>query len=571
VILLKIMLESFVVTPEIIQHQVSPQPTMTIAQALPSADKTQRSDPNRNRLLPTPQPTLPSPEQQPPVLPAPNPTPAPSPDLPNTPVRKISIVGSTVFQAADFAPLIQPIEGKTVTLADLRRTADSITQIYLNKGYINSRAIVEGQEIIDGIVTIRVVEGSIETIVVEGNQRLSRNYILSRIQPGITQPVRQAQLEEQLRLLRLDPNLKTLQATLQAGSGPGKSILSIRVEEAAAIYAGVSADNFSSPAVGSERLGGYIGLRNPIGLGDEFTFSYNRTTSGGSNAYDLNYRVPINPKNGTLQFRFAPSTYRITDKSTKALYPGLDFRGNAELYEISLRQPILRSLRQELALSLGFALQNGESFIVGTDLGNTNNRTRTLKFGQDYLARDVQGTWGIRSQFNFGLDIFNPTIRANNEADGKFFSWLGQMQRVQRISDSNFLIAQFDLQLSPDALTPSQQFVIGGGQSLRGYRQNARAGDNGLRFSLEDRIAIARNSSGSPVLQLAPFIDLGTVWNNKNTVKQNFLSSGGVGLIWQPIDRGSIRLDYAFPFRSVEERSSNLQDSSLYFSVNYQL
>jgi hemolysin activation/secretion protein len=567
------MLGSFVVTPEIIQRQVSPQPMTTIVQSLPSADKPQRSDPNRDRLLPTPQPTLPSPEQQPPVLPAPNPTPTTSPDLPDTPipVRKISIVGSTVFQAADFAPLIQPIEGKTVTLADLRRTADSITQLYLNKGYINSRAIVEGQEIIDDIVTIRVVEGSIETIVVEGNQRLSRNYILSRIQPGITQPVRQAQLEEQLRLLRLDPNLKTLQATLQSGSGPGKSILSIRVEEATAIYAGVSADNFSSPAVGSERLGGYIGLRNPIGLGDEFTFSYNRTTSGGSNTYDLNYRVPINPKNGMLQFRFAPSTYRITDKSTKVLYPGLDFRGNAELYEISLRQPILRSLRKELALSLGFALQNGESFIVGNDLGNTNNRTRTLKFGQDYLARDVQGTWAIRSQFNFGLDIFNPTIRANNEADGKFFSWLGQMQRVQRISDSNFLIAQFDLQLSPDALTPSQQFVIGGGQSLRGYRQNARSGDSGWRFSLEDRLAIARNAAGNPVLQLAPFIDLGAVWNVKDPVKQNFLSAGGVGLIWQPFDRANLRLDYALPFRTVQERGSTLQDKAFYFSFNYQL
>jgi hemolysin activation/secretion protein len=115
------------------------------------------------------------------------------------------------------------------------------------------------------------------------------------------------------------------------------------------------------------------------------------------------------------------------------------------------------------------------------------------------------------------------------------------MQRTQRLSDSNFLIAQLDLQLSPSALPPSQQFLIGGGQSIRGYRQNARSGDNGIRFSLENRMAISRNKNGNATLQLAPFLDLGAAWNNKTT---------------------TLRLDYALPFR-------NLQDRALYFNLNY--
>jgi hemolysin activation/secretion protein len=231
----------------------------------------------------------------------------------------------------------------------------------------------------------------------------------------------------------------------------------------------------------------------------------------------------------------------------------------------------MRSSTKELALSLGFAIQNGENFVssTGIDSQKTNNRSRVLKFGQDYLSRDPQGAWAVRSQFNFGLNVFNATN--DRDPDGVFFSWLGQMQRVQRISNSNFLIAQFDLQLAPDSLLPSQQFVIGGGQSLRGYRQNARSGDSGWRFSLEDRLAIARNSNGNPVLQLAPFIDLGAVWNVKDPVKQNFLSAGGVGLIWQPFERANLRLDYALPFRTVQERGSTLQDRAFYFSFNYQL
>ncbi|BAU10736.1 polypeptide-transport-associated domain-containing protein [Leptolyngbya sp. NIES-3755] len=527
----------------------------------------QRPDPNRDRFLPAPQPTLPKPES--PILPPPPASP-PTPELPTTPiaVSKIQITGSTVFKPADFAALTQPFEGKTATLADLRNIADSITKLYLSKGYINSRAILGDQQIINGVVEIQVIEGSVELIEVAGTTRLSPDYIRRRVRLGATTPLRQDTLEEQLRLLRTDPILSDVEATLRPGNALGKSILVVNVREANSIYGGFTADNYSSPLIGSERIGGYLGFRNPAGFGDELTFAYNRSTSGGANLYDINYRLPVNPLNGTIQFRIAPTSNRITDERISR---GAEIRGSSDLYEISYRQPIVRSLRQEFALSLGFALQNGETFVVGDDAFNTNNRARVLKLGQDYLSRDAQGTWALRSQFNFGLDIFNPTVNSGSQADGLFFSWIGQVQRIQRISDSNFLIAQFDVQLTPDSLIPSQQFVIGGGQSVRGFRQNARSGDNGFRFSLEDRIAIVRNADGNPSLQLAPFVDVGKVWNVRGRIDESLLAGGGLGLIWQPLDRLTIRLDYAIPFRSVQERGSNLQDSAFYFSTNLQL
>jgi hemolysin activation/secretion protein len=112
--------------------------------------------------------------------------------------------------------------------------------------------------------------------------------------------------------------------------------------------------------------------------------------------------------------------------------------------------------------------------------------------------------------------------------------------------------------------------LFGDGQSIRGYRQNTLHGNNGLRLSLETRTTIARDKSGNPTLTLAPFLDLGTTWN-KNATSNNFLAGGGLGLIWQPIDRASLRLDYALPFRRIQDRDNNLQDRSLYFSLNYHL
>ncbi|NER51592.1 MAG: BamA/TamA family outer membrane protein, partial [Symploca sp. SIO1A3] len=120
---------------------------------------------------------------------------------------------------------------------------------------------------------------------------------------------------------------------------------------------------------------------------------------------------------------------------------------------------------------------------------------------------------------------------------------------------------------------PSEQFAIGGGQSIRGYRQYARSGDNGFRFSIEDRITLGRFGGGFPTFQLIPFVDLGKVWNNPNNPdplpKQTFLVSTGLELLWRPIPGVNIRLGYGFPIIDLDDRGTNAQDEGFYFGVNY--
>jgi hemolysin activation/secretion protein len=542
-----------------------------------------KPNPNQERFpqpLPTPDP-LQDNEQSPiaPISPTPTPTPPEAPNPITIPVRKIEVTGSTLLTPKDIEPLTKPLEGRSLTLQELAKVADAISQIYLNRGYITSRAILEEQEIINGVVKIRVVEGAIEKIAVEGTQRLKPSYIRSRIQLGALTPLHKDNLEDQLRLLRADPLFTSVEASIKPGSGQGQSIVTVRVKEAPAVSATVSFDNYAPPSVGSERLGGSISYRNLTGMGDELSTAYYRSTNGGSNVYDFNYRLPVNAMNGTVQLRFSPSNSKITDSQFEAF----GIRSNSELYEISYRQPVIRTPREELALSTGFSVQNGQTFLfndtpfpfgIGPD-ADGNSRTRVLKFGQDYVKRDLQGAWAVRSQFNLGLGLLDATINSGSVPDGRFFSWLGQVQRVQQLGKNNLLIAQADVQLSPNSLLPSQQFVVGGGQSVRGYRQNARSGDNGFRLSLENRIALGSQKSGQPVLQLAPFIDVGAVWNhpdNPNKLSnQTFLAGAGLGVIWQPFPNLGVRADYALPLVDLSDKGNNAQDRGFYFSVNYKL
>ncbi len=99
-------------------------------------------------------------------------------------------------------PIVQPLERRSVNLEELQKAADAITQLYLNKGYITSRAVLVNQVITDGVVQIRVIEGRLEKIQIEGTRRLNRDYVSSRVRLGIGKPLNSNKLEEQLRLLR---------------------------------------------------------------------------------------------------------------------------------------------------------------------------------------------------------------------------------------------------------------------------------------------------------------------------------------------------------------------------------
>ena len=526
----------------------------------------------------------------------PNPLPSPLPPEPDTPVKTtpndaldssqletnkifvntIKVTGSTAFTEAEINPIIQPLVEQYVTIEALREASDRITELYLKRGFITSRAIIIEDSLATGTVEIRIIEGQVETIIIEGTKRLNNSYIRSRIKLGVTTPLNSALLEDKLRLLKLDPLLENVEASLKPGSELGQSILVVLVNEANPVTGNFGINNYSPVSVGSEQFEIELAHRNLAGIGDRLQAKYKRTTAGGAHTWEASYRAPVNAMNGTVKIR---ASFNENEVITPELKP-LDIRGDNELYEISYRQPIIRKTREELALSVGFTYRTGQTFTFAgpTPFGfgpdeDGNSRTSVFKLGQEYISRDVSGAWALRSLLNFGTDLFDATVNDAPIPDGLFFSWLAQVQRVQRFSSSNFLIIQADLQLASDGLLPSQQFVIGGGQSLRGYRQNARAGDNGFRFSVEDRITLQKDESGKATFQLAPFLDLGTVWNvddNPNKLQdQTFLIGAGLGLLWQPIKGFNMRLDYGLPLIELDDKGTNAQDEGFYFSVNY--
>jgi hemolysin activation/secretion protein len=274
-------------------------------------------------------------------------------------IKQIKILGSTVLQT-EITALIKPFENNRVTLEELLCLRSEITELYNDRGYINSGAFLpSNQDLNTGIVQIQVVEGKLEKIEINGLNRLQERYVRSRLERGSDRPLNQQRLEEALQLLQLDPLLERVNAELTAGSTPGQSILIVNVKEAPAFHGSIAIDNYRSPSVGSIQGRLSIYHDNLLGFGDRFSTEYSLTDDEGLSILDLRYFIPVNSLDGTVDLRFENSDSNIVEEE----FDEFDISSETQTISLGFRQPIVRTPDNELALGVTLDLRRSQSFL----------------------------------------------------------------------------------------------------------------------------------------------------------------------------------------------------------------
>jgi hemolysin activation/secretion protein len=402
--------------------------------------------------------------------------------------------------------------------------------------------------------------------------RLRADYIRSRLALATREPLNQRNVLEALQLLKLNPLIQDIRANLYPGTRPGQSFLDVKVVEARSFGASALLDNGRSPSIGSFRRLFNVTEGNLTGLGDSLSVTYANTS--GSHAGDLSYSVPINPRNGTLTLNFGSSASRIVEEP----FDILDIRSRSRYLEFSYRQPILQTPTRELALGATFSRQFARATLIdgeipfpvpGSDFAG-NTRITALRLFQDWRSNTETSTLALRSQLSVGLPLFNST---DNEGppDARFVSWLGQAQWVKLLAPDTLILVRGVLQFADRALPPVEQFGLGGLTTVRGYRQDAILGDSGVLGSAEVRIPILRGQvfNDSAVLQIAPFVDVGTAWNRSGFENPDprTLAGIGLGLRLQIGSRLSARFDWGVPLVSIDSSRDTWQERGLYFSL----
>ncbi|MEN9517435.1 MAG: hypothetical protein RLZZ381_23 [Cyanobacteriota bacterium] len=484
-------------------------------------------------------------------------------------VKDIQVTGSTVLQP-EIKKLIQnsQLKYRTATFADLICLRSRITALYLQNGYVTSGAfLLNNQDLGQGIVQIQIVEGELEDIQITGLKHLTDSYVRSRLNLATTTPLNQKSLETGLQLLILNPVIRTVNAELTAGKRAGSNVLLINIQEADAFSSTFALNNYRAPSIGEIQGSVNLAHNNLLGFGDRFSAQYDFTE--GLDLYNFSYTIPWNAYDGTFGFSYDNGDSEIIE----ARFRDLDIQSETETISFNLRQPLLRSPNQEFNLSFGLDLHRRRTFLQGEpydfSLGGQDGESKTtvLKFSQDWVNRNRNRVLAARSQFNIGIDAFDATIN-NTEPDGRFFAWQGQFQWVQQLSARNLIVARVGGQFTPNPLLSLEQFSQGGVNTVRGYQENQLITDSGILGSIEFRIPLTKNPN---TLQLTPFFDFGTGWNNQEPESDPAtLASLGLGLNCSIASQLSLNLDYGIPLIAVDDEGDSIQENGFHFSLSYQ-
>ncbi|NJN08150.1 MAG: ShlB/FhaC/HecB family hemolysin secretion/activation protein [Richelia sp. RM1_1_1] len=496
-------------------------------------------------------------------------------------VERFQVEGSTVFSEQKLAEVTQKFTDREITFAELLQAADAVTKVYLDAGYITSGAYIRANQTFNkegSVVTIEVVEGSLEKIEVSGTKRLNPSYVRSRLAIATGKPLNQKKLLEALQLLQLDPLLKNISAELATGTAPGTSILQVKVTEAKTRTAQIKLDNNRPPSIGSFQRQIQLNEANLLGLGDGLNIAYSNTD--GSNSWNASYTLPVNPRNGTLQLNYSNSSTKVIEKP----FDVLDIEGDSQEYGITFRQPLIQTPTKEFAVGISASRRESDIGFLETLAGERlpypspgadkdgKTKVSAVRLSQDWTQRNNKQVIAARSQFSLGVNAFDATVN-DNAPDSEFISWRGQAQWVRLLAPETLLLVRGDMQLADRGLLASEQIGIGGQSTVRGYRQDLLLADNGLLASAELRYPVLRVPQIKGLLSVTPFIDFGTAWNSseagRTSLKNNTIASTGLGLLWQQNDRLTARFDWGVPLVSVDSSKNSWQENGLYFSILY--
>jgi hemolysin activation/secretion protein len=452
--------------------------------------------------------------------------------------RSLRLLGVHLLSKKEIAQLRRRMVGHCISTAELNALLRHITDLYLSKGYVTTRAYIPPQNAAGGTLTIVVIEGRVERIEVQPPGSASAATAF----PGMVGKVFNLRDAEQGidQLNRLGSN--NARIDIRPGSMPGYSVLEILNSPGRRVRASLSADNTGTTATGLWQGGVALTVDDPLRINDGLFLSYSRNIDGPdqgpamSRATMVDYSVPYGWWTANLLY---------TDTGYDTLVPGITRNfvtsGTDRAYTFRLDRVAYRDQSRKLTVYADLTRRDTENFVAGQRI-TTGSRVLTLLDLSANLSL-VQGLtlWSFDAGLSRGVSwlggFHDPAGLPGDAPHGDFLKATasagvsrGFVPMGVRMQLSSTLTGQW----SNDVLYPSEQIAIAGPFAVRGYRRVSLYGDRGFTWRNELGFPLTLAPPQAVPLRLRPYIgaDYGQVWSHDG-LPGGHLSGGTVGIGYQ--------------------------------------
>ncbi len=448
----------------------------------------------------------------------------------------------------------QPANGYTIN--QLQQVAVGLADDYHHAGLILAQVVVPAQDIHDGVVELRVLEGTLAAVKVEGNHHNRSGALAAPFSSMIGQSFEQRATDAALLRLTEYPGLSVF-GVVTPGTAVGTSDLVLRVQRERVIEVNLGLDNFGNKLSGEDRANLGLTWNSPLGLGDRLSvYGLHGLTTGDSNAHTtyggVDYRIPFFAARSAVDASYSVNNYAVGQSLgiTGKVYTGV-FTFHQEFYRsragVVYGELTAADKRADIAFPTGGpGAEHVDDFsaLFGTQFSDPAHGFNELSVA--YLHGIV------------GTPSTGEVLPRKGE-DTSYNLVAYHLQRQQTLIRYETLVLTAGGQWSNNALSTLDQLALGGPTSARAYEVAAYVADQGVYGSLEwligapffpSRPAFAGKNWGD-LLQLSFFGDIAHGTTNAGGAGQatvfppETMKDWGVGLQFTLPDRIYARVSWA--------------------------
>lgn len=451
-------------------------------------------------------------------------------------IREIDLRGASRLDAETRARLLAPFLDRCLDVGDIERLLSDITRHYIDRGFVTTRAYIPQQDLSKGRLEILVIEGVVEKILIRDGERESVS--VGNAFPGVEGGVLNLRdIEQGLdQVNRLASNNATLQ--ILPGARIGGSIIAIDNAPKPRPRLFLSHDNQGSEGTGRRQTGATLSLDNPFGFDDFVSFTHRQSTPGDtqrkySQLDSFSYVLPY----GYNTFSLGISRSRYV--STLAMPSGLDLRaeGDVENDTVRAERLVYRDRSSRVTLAAGLTSKRARNFLAEQLLMVSSFNLTVLDLDANWTTGLAGGIVGLDLGWAQGLDTLDALSDLPGIPDAFPHAQFRKLKlglsyhRPLRLGPwdgawSSVLVGQ----RARDVLYGSEQVLIGGLYTVRGFERSTLSGDNGYywRNDLSVRVPLRVLAQD---LSLRPFVayDQGRVTQNTPGAPEGRLSGAALG------------------------------------------
>jgi len=461
---------------------------------------------------------------------------------------------------------------KTVSYQVLSDIKAEIFSFYKEHGHPMVVVEVPEQEISGGVVAFIIRESRVGEVVFTGNKWFSTEALKSYLDLKRGSTIDEGQMLNDCAWLNNNPFRHT-DYIFSPGAKRGTTDVEVITQDRLPlrVYAGI--DDTGVEVTGKERVftgftwGSAFGINNILNL--QYTASLDFTQF---QSYFGNYTLFLPWKNQLTMYGGFATIHPDIDHFE---HSGKDIQGSFR-YDIPFK-PLYKDFRNEISFGGDFKRMNSDLFFLGNFSDGTPVTvpvfTKQCNLTQFYLAYKLETTTG-RHKVVFQLETFtSPGSWLSDQTDSHYDN-LRPNAKVKyvygrlRLGDiytmpSKWAVAGLlRLQGASAPLLPSEQFGLGGFDTVRGYDEREFNADNALCAGLEFRTPPINFGKKIPnQLYFLAFTDYGWGHNIRSSPYEEtstFLWSAGPGVRYVINPYLLLRVDYGFRFHQIDFENKNI-------------